>query len=337
MNCELKLERSNIPDTKVILIDYLEEKYGLKLEYLTDKIYYVNKKGEKVLLDQNNLEDIKDHINDPVTIHITKEKNIDSRANKRQIENMLKELDTFDFNKAGNTGESFYIKPDDDKKDTKQDNSNSANNNLLVEAFNKIIGYLQLSTYSATQEFDMAMLQNPYGELYYNTLKCIQQSKTYITDMNDKFKKLEQYASNMEKAKINLEMSLKNREKEGGIGLGLDNSTKNLILNFQNAFLSKCMDANYVPDNISKEHEFIADFYNNLLFQVKNFFVLNLRALEEFFDHNSGMIRMILKSSGYTKVKDLMKVDENQLESKDIKKKCDVFSIFLQNIYNLID
>ena len=114
-------------------------------------------------------------------------------------------------------------------------------------------------------------------------------------------------------------------------------SIKNLIQKYQNTFIADIHNEVYLPNEVSKDIEFIGDFYNNLIFQAKNKFVVDLKALNDFFDYNSGMIRMIVKSKGYSKVKDLINVELTKLESKDIKIRCEVFSVFLQNIYNLID
>lgn len=414
MNCEFVLDKINIPDTRVILITFIEETFSVSINLKTDSIYMHDIKGSIFLLKDNKLEDVKDKLPEKVKIIIVKEKNTKPSVNQEQIENMIRDMDNFNFNSKNlglDTGESLYIKTE--KKEDKLISVQTQDNLLEIEAFSKLFGYLTTSNYSATQEFDLAMSKKPYSKFYYDSLKSIQQSKNFMTDITQKFKKLEEYCNNLEKNKLAAENNFKIKEeelkflqkispssssnselndlkkryfdlsnnfellqkekvkleKEKFNGFSSENidgnkdgilkevnynlqrkidemtnkirseeyGRKNLISKYQDTFVADIFNDSYVPSQTTKENEYLADFYNFLIFQAKNSFACDLKVLNDFFSYNSAMIRMIYNSKSYQKDKNLQKIELSKLDSKESKLKCEVFSLFLQNIYNLMD
>ena len=395
MNCEFTIEKQNLHDTKVILLSYIEDTFGLKIHPTVDKIFTINKSNIKIEIDTNDLEDLKDTLPESIKIIIEKKKNVKEDMNHDQIDKFIDEIEFGTMNDNPRE-ESFIIGKYDDS-----------------EVFKKIIEFIQFNNVTIPFDLDSHISNKKYYTQFKDILKWISESKYCVQTLSEKvktiecseLKKVEEIATlkkfietshnefmkdkthlveencmlqtsylelkkNLSEATIQSEkLKLENnkltqmnmikntncsdenmlRQKVETLQKKLDEvmlvkkQNEMMINKFEKSFYNDVMNNNYMPSDeySGKKNDvsesMINDFYNHIVFQAKHNFINKLTQINDFLEANSGMIGIILDSKKYKSMQNLVKIDVKKLETGDFKEKCEIYSIFIQNIMNIME
>jgi len=182
------------------------------------------------------------------------------------------------------------------------------------------------------------MLQNNYIDLK----KSFNESSMTIEKLKLENSKLEQMKilSNTNSSDdIMLRQKLDTMQKKLDEQFIKQKQYETMINKFEKSYYADVMNNNYMPssDFSLMNENIIADFYNHIVFQTKHNFINQLTMINDFLDSNCGMVNMILEGKKYKSINNLVKIDPKKLESSDIKEKCEVFSMFIQNVLNILE